>query len=114
MTEPTRQAAAAQNRSGKLTVLGKLKTAVDLMLYEGSRTADAAMAAGTTDYGLREPICFAEARSWIANTLGDGRGIGGEKSKTDTGAPTAMGLIRRFFLLAPEISAEIVKTTEKL
>ncbi|WP_128931945.1 hypothetical protein [Bradyrhizobium zhanjiangense] len=54
MTEPTRQAVAAQNRSGKLTVPGKLKTAVDLMLYEGSRRADAAMAAGMTDHGLRE------------------------------------------------------------
>jgi hypothetical protein len=29
----TRQAIEAKNRSGKLTVSGKLKTAIDLMLY---------------------------------------------------------------------------------
>ena len=52
--QPTRQAIAAQERSGKLTVSGKLKIAIDLMLYEGSCRADAATAAGMTDHGLRE------------------------------------------------------------
>lgn len=51
---PTRQAIAAKNWSGKLTVSGKLKAAVDLMLYEGSCRADAAKAAGMTDHSLRE------------------------------------------------------------
>jgi hypothetical protein len=51
---PTRQAIAAKERSGKLTVTGKLKVAIDLMLFEGSRRADAATAAGMTDHGLRE------------------------------------------------------------
>ena len=51
---PTRQAVAAKERSGKLTVSGKLKTAIDLMLFEGSRRPDAAAAAGMTDHGLRE------------------------------------------------------------
>jgi hypothetical protein len=53
-TLPTRQSLAAKDRSGKLTVTGKLKVALDAMLYEGSRRADAAKAAGMTDHGLRE------------------------------------------------------------
>jgi hypothetical protein len=52
--QPTRQAIAAKERSGKLTVSGNLKVAIDLMLFEGSRRADAAAAAGMTDHGLRE------------------------------------------------------------
>ncbi len=56
----TRQAIAAKDRSGKLTVSGKLKTAIDLMLYGNgspngpSCRTDAAKAAGMTDHGLRE------------------------------------------------------------
>jgi hypothetical protein len=53
-TTATRQAIAAKDRSGKLTVSGKLKVAIDLMLYEGSCRSDAAKAAGMTDHGLRE------------------------------------------------------------
>jgi len=52
----TRQAIAAQNRSGKLTVSGKLKGALDEMLYKGSRRADAAKVSGMTDHGLREAL----------------------------------------------------------
>jgi hypothetical protein len=55
-TTPTRQAVAAKDRSGKLTVSGKLKTALDVMLYQGSCRADAAKAAGMTDHGLREAM----------------------------------------------------------
>jgi hypothetical protein len=51
---PTRQAIAAKGRSGKLTVSGRLKVAMDAMLFEGSRRADAAKAAGMTDHSLRE------------------------------------------------------------
>jgi hypothetical protein len=50
----TRQAIAAKERSGKLTVSGKLKVALDAMLYEGSRRAEAAAAAGMKDHSLRE------------------------------------------------------------
>jgi hypothetical protein len=52
--QPTRQAIAAKDRSGKLTVSGKLKVALDTMLYQGSCRAVAAKAAGMTDHGLRE------------------------------------------------------------
>src|SRR5437763_1591725 len=53
---PTRQAIAAKERSGKLTVSGKLKVAIDLMLYQGSCRTDSATAAGMTDHGLREAM----------------------------------------------------------
>lgn len=53
MTEPTRQAIAVQGRSGKLTVSGKLKVAIDLMLYEGACRKDAAAKAGMTDHSVR-------------------------------------------------------------
>jgi hypothetical protein len=55
-TPPTRQAIAAQNRSGKLTVSGKLKVAVDLMLYEGASRPEAAAKAGMTNHGLRDAL----------------------------------------------------------
>src|SRR6266702_3874842 len=51
---PTRQAIAAEGRSGKLTVSGKLKVALDQMLYQGSCRADAAITAGMKDHSLRE------------------------------------------------------------
>ena len=54
--QPTRQAIAAKERSGKLTVSGKLKIAIDLMLFEGSCRADAATAAGMKDHSLREAM----------------------------------------------------------
>jgi hypothetical protein len=50
----TRQAIAAKDRSGKLTVSGKLKVALDEMLFKSSHRADAAIVAGMTDHGLRE------------------------------------------------------------
>jgi hypothetical protein len=60
---PTRQAIAAKERSGKLTVSGKLKVAMDLML-EGSRRDDAAKAAGMTPHGLREALKKAHVRAY--------------------------------------------------
>jgi hypothetical protein len=53
---PTRQAIAAKGRSGALTVSGKLKVALDEMLYKGSRRPEAATAAGMSDHGLREAL----------------------------------------------------------
>jgi hypothetical protein len=53
-TLQTRQAIAAKDRSGRMTVTGKLKVALDLMLFDGSRRDDAAKAAGMTIHGLRE------------------------------------------------------------
>jgi hypothetical protein len=52
----TRQAIAAKDRSGKLTVTGKLRTAILEMVWKGSRRAVAANAAGMTDHGLRSAL----------------------------------------------------------
>src|ERR1035437_3009855 len=50
----TCQAIAAKDRSGKLTVSGKLKVALDERLFKSSHRADGAIVAGMTDHGLRE------------------------------------------------------------
>jgi hypothetical protein len=52
----TRQSIAAKNRSGKLTVSGKLKVALDAMLFAAARRPDAAIAAGMTDHSLRSAM----------------------------------------------------------
>lgn len=62
--QPTRQAIAVQGRSGKLTVTGKLKAAIDLMLYQGSCRADAAAAAGLKDHSLREAMKKAHVKAY--------------------------------------------------
>jgi hypothetical protein len=50
---PTRQAVAADGRSGRLKVTGKLKVALDLMVWSGTRRAVAAQQAGMADSSLR-------------------------------------------------------------
>jgi hypothetical protein len=52
-TLPTRQAAAIPGRSRRGAVTGKLKTALDLMVWHGERRADAAQKAGLADASLR-------------------------------------------------------------
>jgi hypothetical protein len=50
---PTRQAAAIPGRSRRGAVTGKLKAALDLMVWHGERRADAAAKAGLADSSLR-------------------------------------------------------------
>jgi hypothetical protein len=52
-TLPTRQAAAIEGRSRRGAVTGKLKTAIDIMVWEGLKRADAAEKAGLADASLR-------------------------------------------------------------
>jgi hypothetical protein len=52
-TQPTRQAIAAIDRSLPGKVTGRLRKAVDLMVWQAARRADAALAAGMTDHSLR-------------------------------------------------------------
>jgi hypothetical protein len=49
----TRQAAAIPGRSRRGAVTGKLRTALDLMVWSGERRADAAQKAGLADSSLR-------------------------------------------------------------
>lgn len=50
---PTRQATAIEGRSRRGTVTGKLRTALDLMVWEGLKRVDAAAKAGLADSSLR-------------------------------------------------------------
>jgi hypothetical protein len=50
---PTRQAAAIPGRSAGNKVTGKLKVALDLMVWSGEKRADAAEKAGLADASLR-------------------------------------------------------------
>src|ERR1700704_3463922 len=50
---PTRQAAAIEGRSRRGAVTGKLKTALDLMMWSGEKRTDAAAKAGLADASLR-------------------------------------------------------------
>jgi hypothetical protein len=53
---PTRQAAAIEGRSRRGIVTGKLRTALDLMVWSGERRADAAQKAGLADSSLRAAL----------------------------------------------------------
>jgi hypothetical protein len=68
--EPTRQALAVKDRSARGRVTGKLKTAIDRMVWFGDKRLDAATAAALTDHGLRtalrKPHVLAYLRSELA------------------------------------------------
>src|SRR5260370_19037579 len=53
---PTRQAAAIEGRSRRGAVTGKLRAALDLMVWSGERRADAAEKAGLADSSLRAAL----------------------------------------------------------
>jgi hypothetical protein len=53
---PTRQAAAIEGRSRRGAVTGKLRTALDLMVWSGVKRADAAEKAGLADCSLRAAL----------------------------------------------------------
>jgi hypothetical protein len=55
-TEPTRQAVEAKGRTAPGRVTGKLKIAIERMIWQGDKRADAAVAAGMTDHGLRAAL----------------------------------------------------------
>jgi hypothetical protein len=69
MTEPTRQAIAAKDRSGKLTVSGKLKVALDAMLFDAASRSDAAKTAGMTDHSLRAALRKAHVSAYYNRGL---------------------------------------------
>jgi len=52
----TRQAIEAKDRSAPRRVTGKLKTALDTMVWQGARRAEAALTAGMTDHSLRAAL----------------------------------------------------------
>jgi hypothetical protein len=56
MNKPTRQALAVRGRSAPHHVTGKLRTAIERMVWQGDKRADAAAGAGMTDHGLRSAL----------------------------------------------------------
>jgi hypothetical protein len=67
--KPTRQAIAAQGRSGKLTVSGKLKVALDHMLYAAASRPESAKLAGMTDHSLRAAFRKPHVRAYYNSGL---------------------------------------------
>jgi hypothetical protein len=55
-TAPTRQSEAIDGRSAPLKVTGKLKTAIEQMVWHGARRAEAAEKAGLKDHSLRAAL----------------------------------------------------------
>lgn len=56
MSLPPRQALAVAGRSSRGRVTGKLRAAIEAMVWEGSCRPDAAKAAGLKDHSLREAL----------------------------------------------------------
>jgi hypothetical protein len=56
VSEPTRQKLACQGRSLPGKVTGKLKTALDAMVWQAASRKDAAAIAGLTDHSLRQAL----------------------------------------------------------
>lgn len=54
--QPTRQALAIEGRSGRLKVTGKLKVALDAMVWDGKTRDQAAEHARLSIHGLREAL----------------------------------------------------------
>jgi hypothetical protein len=67
--EPTPQAIAAQDRSEPRRVTGKLKAAIDRLVWFGDKRADAATAAGMTDHGLRSALRKPHVLGYLRNEL---------------------------------------------
>jgi hypothetical protein len=70
ITQPTRQAIAAKDRSGKGMVTGRLKRALDEMVWSGARRADAATIAGMTDHSLRSALKKPHVKAYYVTELG--------------------------------------------
>ena len=69
ITQPTRQALAAVERSAPRKVTGRLRSALVEMIWKGSRRADAAKAAGMTDHSLREALRKPHVKAWYLQEL---------------------------------------------
>jgi hypothetical protein len=70
LMQPTRQAIAAQDRSAKGKVTGRLKRALDEMVWGGSCRTDAARIAGMTDHSLREALKKPHVKAYYLPELG--------------------------------------------
>ena len=67
--EPSRQAVAAQERSAPGQVTGKLRRALEAMVWQGSRREQAAATAGITDHSLRTALAKPHVKAWYMAQL---------------------------------------------
>lgn len=65
----TRQAVAVRGRSAAGRVTGKLKRALDAMVWQGSRRTDAAAAAGLADHSLRQALRKPHVKAYYLREL---------------------------------------------
>jgi hypothetical protein len=65
----SKQAIEAQNRSGKLVVSGRLKSAIDRMVWNGDHRGAAATHAGMTDHGVREALRKPHVKAYYREQL---------------------------------------------
>lgn len=65
----TRQAIEARGRSAPLKVTGKLKVALDTMVWEGLKRPDAAAKAGLSDHGVREALRRPHVKAYYLSQL---------------------------------------------
>ncbi len=62
---PTRQALAVKGRSGRLKVTGRLRVALNAMIWDGKKPADAAHTSGLADRSLRAALAKPHVRQYI-------------------------------------------------
>jgi hypothetical protein len=65
----TRQAVEAVDRSGRLQVTGKLKGAIDRMVWNGSPRDQAALEAGMSNHGLRDALKKPHVKTYYTEQL---------------------------------------------
>lgn len=66
---PTRQALAIEGRSSRGKVTGKLKVAMDAMIWEGKTRDEAAQHAGLSIHGLREALKRPHVRAYYRSEI---------------------------------------------
>jgi hypothetical protein len=66
---PTRQAEAIKGRSQRMKVSGKLRIALDLMVWSGITRAEAAAEAGLVDASLRSALRKPHVLAWYNSEL---------------------------------------------
>lgn len=67
--EPTRQAVAVHERSAPGKVTGRLRVALEAMVWQGAHREQAAAIAGITDHGLRTALAKPHVKAWYLAQL---------------------------------------------
>ncbi len=76
IAQPSRQALAAKDRSLPGKVTGRLKRAIDLMVWEAASRSDAAKTVGMTDHSMRQALKRPHVMAYYTGELGVRRASG--------------------------------------